>query len=170
MRKFRDPLTAFGIQIALLWTGLSLGVAFLATPAKFLAPSLSLSVALDVGRQTFLVANRVELALCALLFGLTLAGAPRWRWALAFALPMTLVALQTAWLIPALDFRVTMILAGRSPSPSSLHLVYIGVEAAKTLWLGALGLSAWPWRLSSSRILGRALPASGQVISLHAWR
>ena len=31
-----------GAKIALLWAGLSIGVAFLATPAKFTAPSLTL--------------------------------------------------------------------------------------------------------------------------------
>lgn len=170
MRKLNDPLAPIGAQAALLWTGLSIGVAFIATPAKFLADSLSLPVALDVGRHTFLVANRVELALCCLLFGLAVAGAPRWRWALAFALPMALVALQTVWLFPALDDRVALILAGHAPTPSSLHRVNIGVEAIKVLWLGALGVSAWPWRLSSSRLLGRAVPTSAQVISLHGWR
>ena len=46
--------------IAMLWLGQLIGVAFLATPAKFLAPGLSLPVALDVGRQTFYVFNKVE--------------------------------------------------------------------------------------------------------------
>ena len=52
-----------GPGLILLWAGLTLGVAFLATPAKFLAPSLSLTVALDVGRQTFHLYNRVEIGL-----------------------------------------------------------------------------------------------------------
>src|SRR5690606_30735313 len=51
------------LLLAVLWTGLLLGVSFLATPVKFLAPSLSLPVALDVGRQTFMVFNWVEVAL-----------------------------------------------------------------------------------------------------------
>ena len=33
---------------ATLWAGLLMGVSFVATPVKFLAPSLSLAVALDV--------------------------------------------------------------------------------------------------------------------------
>lgn len=37
------------LLLAVLWAGLLLGVSFLATPVKFLAPSLSLPVALDVG-------------------------------------------------------------------------------------------------------------------------
>ncbi len=47
-----------GPQLLLIWAGVALGVAFVATPAKFLAPSLSLPVALDVGRHTFAVYDR----------------------------------------------------------------------------------------------------------------
>ena len=39
--------------LAWLWAGLVLGVSFVATPVKFLAPSLSLADALAVGRVTF---------------------------------------------------------------------------------------------------------------------
>jgi hypothetical protein len=55
-----DRLSA---RLILLWAGLSVGVAFLATPVKFLAPSLTLPAALDVGRHTFSLYNRAELAL-----------------------------------------------------------------------------------------------------------
>ena len=48
-----DGWTISALIVATLWLGLLLGVAFLATPAKFLAPGL-LPVALDVGR-TFAV-------------------------------------------------------------------------------------------------------------------
>src|SRR5665648_1182454 len=50
------------LVIAAVWIGMLVGVSFLATPAKFLAPSLTLPVALDVGRHTFSVFNRVEWA------------------------------------------------------------------------------------------------------------
>ena len=60
---FQGRLERLATEVYLLWAGLAIGVAFLATPAKFLALSLSLSVALDVGRHTFRVYNGVELAL-----------------------------------------------------------------------------------------------------------
>jgi hypothetical protein len=50
--------TVCALIAAILWLGLLLGVSFLATPAKFLAPSLALPVALDVGRHTFAVFNK----------------------------------------------------------------------------------------------------------------
>lgn len=168
MRSHHDPLETFGGKLALIWTGLSLGVAFLATPAKFLAPSLSLPAALDVGRHTFRVCNRVELALCVMLIVLAVWAARRDRWMLAFALPVALVLLQTAWLIPSLDARVGLVLQGQNPPPSSLHLVYVVIEACKTLWLASLGFLGWPWR--SSNQLGDLAIRGAKVVSLHGFR
>jgi hypothetical protein len=53
--------------LALLWAGMLIGVSFLATPAKFLAPSLILPVALDVGRQTFGLFSLVEIVFASIL-------------------------------------------------------------------------------------------------------
>ena len=46
--------------ILFLWAGLLFGVSFVATPAKFLAPSLPMAQALDVGRWTFHVLALIE--------------------------------------------------------------------------------------------------------------
>lgn len=129
-----------GAKIALLWAGLSIGVAFLATPAKFTAPSLTLPVALEVGQQTFRVYNGVELLL---LIALLVLG--RWsttpiRWYLAVLAPAAVILAQRFWLIPALDLRVLAIQHGQAPvPPSQLHTIYIAAEALKVLWLLALG-------------------------------
>ena len=127
-----DRLSA---RLILLWAGLSIGVAFLATPAKFLAPSLALPVALEVGRYTFSIYNQAELAL---LLVLALLGVRSRLWPmryLALSAPGVIVVAQAIWLIPALDARVSAILAGQTPPASNLHALYIGAELAKVLWL-----------------------------------
>jgi hypothetical protein len=50
-------------MLASAWAGFLVGLSFLAMPVKFMAPSLTLPVALDVGRQTFFVFNRSEIML-----------------------------------------------------------------------------------------------------------
>lgn len=139
--------------VALVWIGALLGVSFLATPVKFLAPSLSLPVALDVGRQTFRWFSRVELifAAAALLTALAherpwasdraahAGGGPPFAVLLA-AFLLAAVAFQMLWLLPTLDARVEIIIQGGMPPPSRLHDFYVGVEAAK---LGALVGLAW---------------------------
>ena len=135
----RDDLRADrGRVLALVWAGMVLGVSFLATPAKFLAPSLPLPVALDVGRHTFRIFGRVELALTALL-GLR-AAAPARHCLLALS-PGLIVLAQALWLRPRLDARTRQVVAGQPPTPSRLHLAYVTSEAAKLAALLTLGLT-----------------------------
>ena len=84
---FPGGFERFATKVYLLWAGLAIGVAFLATPAKFLAPSLSLTVALEVGRHTFRVYNGVELALVLGLLVLGAASRQRRRWYFGLGAP-----------------------------------------------------------------------------------
>jgi len=103
------------LALVMLWIGTLLGVSFLATPAKFLAPSLTLPVALDVGRQTFAVFNKIEwvyIVVCALLIAI----GPRNRLGSAGLVAVAILsALQMGWLLPELDVRVGTIIAGGQP-------------------------------------------------------
>jgi hypothetical protein len=136
-----DGVERLGTKLVLTWAGLSIGVAFLATPVKFLAPSLTLPVALDVCRHTFQVYNGTELVLLAAMLILGAGSGHRRRWYLALLGPAAAVLAQAFWLIPALDVRTTAILAGRAAPPSTLHTTYIAVEGLKVLWLLAVGFS-----------------------------
>ena len=124
------------VVVLLLWAGILFGVSFLATPAKFSAPSLTLPVAVEVGRATFAVLNRVELGCAVLSLGLLSAGASRAlvvRLASGVAVPGLL--LETLWLLPALDERARVVIDGGTPAASSLHDIYIGIDAAKLVAL-----------------------------------
>ncbi len=132
--------------MALVWAGMVLGVSFLATPAKFLTPSLPLPVALDVGRHTFRVFGRVEVALAALL-GLRAATARPTR-PLDLA-PGLMVLAQALWLRPRLEVRMQQIMDSKVvPRSSRLHLAYVACETAKLAALLALGLPATQATLS----------------------
>jgi len=151
--RWRRLADSAALRLALLWAGLSFGVAFVATPAKFLAPTLTLPVALDVGRQTFRLYNHVELGLSLVAVLLALSATTRRRHALGFAVPILLVLVQALWLMPALDARTLLIQAGQPAPPSHLHTVYIAVEAVKILALlaAATFVSARTRNLSASR-------------------
>ena len=78
-----------------VWAGLLLGVAFVATPAKFLAPSLPLAQALDVGRWTFHVLSIIEWSLVATFVAIVVV----WRGVIAnhwVAVLMCLLAIAAA--------------------------------------------------------------------------
>jgi hypothetical protein len=125
--------------LAGIWAGLVIGGSLIAAPAKFNAPSLTLSVALDVGRAQFAWLAIGEAVLCLGLL-VALRGQPRHIW-LWVAAPMGLFALQQLALMPALDARTVRIMAGEILPASALHLVYVGVECAKVLLL--TGIALW---------------------------
>lgn len=146
-RRRRSALSGL-LVCSLVWAGVLLGVSFLATPVKFLAPSLSLPVALDVGRQTFWWFSRVELVFavaalaCAAVAEIGTRRKPRTPPACTVltALLVVVVGSQVLWLLPLLDARVELILEGATPPPSQWHTVYIVVETAK---LAAVAIVAW---------------------------
>lgn len=152
------------LMAATLWLGMLLGVSGLATPVKFRAPSLSLPVALDVGRHTFAVFTKVEWLLAGLLIVAT------WRgrlglgiWAVSAAVT-TLLLVETNILLPALDQRVEMIIRGAIPEPSSLHLLYVAAESAKAVLLGMTAAIVL-WRLSIHQDRPAATDPSGDKVS-----
>lgn len=128
--------------VALVWAGMVLGVSALATPIKFEAPSLTLPVALEVGRVTFQMFNRIEWGLG--LFLVVAAFLSRVRlWQLLLAvIAFLVVMIQSVWLLPALDARITIIGAGGTPPPADYHLWYIVFETAKLAILLVLGIAA----------------------------
>lgn len=105
--------------VLFVWAGLLFGISFVATPAKFLAPSLSMAQALDVGRWTFHVLTWVECGVAAVTFALlTMA----WRngaagLCLMIGLVVTAIAIiaaQSLGLRPVLDERVRHVIAGET--------------------------------------------------------
>lgn len=126
------------ILLPTLWLGVLIGVSFIATPVKFKAPSLTRPVALEVGRLTFRLFSRVEWVFAILVLG-TVAAAERSAWPLTLAvLAAALVALQSIWLLPALNRRVDRVIASGTSASSRSHLGYSAAEGLKFLALLAL--------------------------------
>lgn len=126
----------FLLDIA-VWFGIVAGVSCLATPVKFRAPSLSRPAALDVGRHTFHLLQRVErvLAWTALFTALAWRPvAPLWS-----GLPVlaVILAIQAFWLLPTLETRVEAALSGAPTPPSGHHRLYAALEGLKLIVLGA---------------------------------
>jgi hypothetical protein len=131
--------TALGALI-LLWAGVLIGVSFLAAPAKFAAPSLSLPVAMDVGRQEFGTLDLVEIAFAVLTVALAALARPgRTIW-LGIAAAALIVAAQALWLLPVLDARAALIIQGGTPPAAPWHSLYVGAEVLKLL---ALLVTGW---------------------------
>lgn len=131
------------VCISLIWLGMILGISFLETPVKFKAPSVTLEIGLDVGRQVFGVFNKVECALALAMMILIVITRQKNRLVIFLGVVWSSLALQTFWLLPILDDRTALILQGQTPEPSYLHTVYVVLEVLKAVALSVYGLRAF---------------------------
>jgi len=128
--------------ICFTWFGMTAGVSLLATPAKFMAPTITRPVALDVGRAVFGALNKAEIiALVVLLVVVRLSGEARRWWAVAGVLTLIVLA-QSAWLLPELAARTQMVVEGVELPPSMAHGLYSSLELVKLGLLLYLGISS----------------------------
>jgi hypothetical protein len=142
-RRLAIARCALGALI-MLWAGVVIGVSFLAAPAKFAAPGLSLPVAIEVGRREFGALNLAEIALAVVSLALAAFARPERTIWLGLAVAAVVVALQALWLLPVLDARAELIIRGETPQPAPWHALYIGAEVVKLLVLLVIGwLALW---------------------------
>lgn len=126
--------------LAYVWFGLTAGISLLEAPVKFTTPTLTRTVALDVGRVVFEALNQVELVmLIALLILVRVSGRARELWAHWLLIALIMIA-QSVWLLPELSARAAMIVNGVEPGPSMAHGAYAVTEILKLLTLLLLGL------------------------------
>ena len=126
---------------ALVWFGMLIGVSFIATPVKFSAPTLDLPTALDVGRVTFHLFARIELALIIALATLIFIVRPARKLIIFSSLLLAAIVLaQNFWLIPELDTRVAAVISGAPKAPSSHHTIYVAGEILKLIILAFIAV------------------------------
>ena len=126
-----------------LWIGFVCAISFMEAWLKFRAPGITVPLGLGIGRLVFNALNKVELV-----FALVIIINIFWntteilKWQnLAFAIPLTLLFIQTFWLLPALDARAELHIQGQIVPPSNLHFYYVGLEFVKVASLTFFGLA-----------------------------
>jgi hypothetical protein len=125
-----------GVQVlratlAGVWIGLIGALSFIETPLKFLAPDVTLPIALGIGRLVLTAAN---IAGAVLLIALTVASLlqpriPRRAGYVLGGLWLVLLV-EVAVIRPPLNARTDAILAGQDPGASPLHVIYIAADLA----------------------------------------
>ena len=128
--------------LCLLWAGVVIGISFIEAPVKFRAPTLTRTVALDVGRTVFHASQLVQAGLAALVLAAALFGRAARRVWLCLAAAGLALAVQMAWIFPVLDARAGAIVAGQAPSGPNPHALYGVLEVVKVLALGAAAILA----------------------------
>ena len=127
--------------IAFFWCGSVTAISFLEAWLKFRAPGVTIQIGLGIGRLVFRALNRIEWGFAAACVAcLLLAGAGRWT-GQGWLLPaISMLAIETIWLLPALEKRAAALVEGRPPAPSSVHPVFIAAELIKLASLALAGI------------------------------
>ena len=134
--------------LAGIWIGMLIGLSFIETPLKFQAPGITRELALGIGRLVFSTLNKIEIVYCLLMMSCWLmCWKNHTRWHVVFPiLIIAIVALQTFYLLPALQLRTDLVVAGETPEKSHHHWMYIFVEMVKVPSLVAVFWSTWRLR------------------------
>lgn len=132
------------IVCSFLWIGFVCAISFMEAWLKFQAPGISLSLGLEIGRLVFNALNRVEWILAIAIF----VSSVYFRtfqlsvFTLLLFLSVVVLILQTVWLLPSLDQRAELLIAGQHvASHSNIHFWYVTLEVVKVLSLSIYGIS-----------------------------
>ena len=103
------------IAVPFIWLGMVLAISFLETPLKFRAPGITVPLGLGIGRLVFRALAVVELALAGVLTAALALGDRTTAVIVLASLLWAVLVVQVAVLLPRLDRRARLILAGGTP-------------------------------------------------------
>ena len=127
-----------------IWSGFVCAISFLEAWLKFRAPGVTVPIGLGIGRLVFGALNKVEwvfaavVCISAFLFSKSFFILPN----ISLLIIVTILVLQTTWLLPALDARAELHIQNKAVSYSNLHFWFVGAELIKviTLFIAAISL------------------------------
>lgn len=137
-------LTSYSLAMAsvFLWLGFVGAISFMEAWLKFRAPGVTITLGLGIGKLVFSALNKVEWILAlAVLTNLIYTNqtiySPK---NIPYFIPLSILALQTLWLLPALKGRANLQMQGISLRSTNLHYYYVGLEIVKVICLLIFGI------------------------------
>lgn len=130
------------IAIVFIWIGFVCAISFMEAWLKFQAPGITVPLGLGIGRLVFGALNIMEwvFALVILIDFFSSKPYSPLRNQLPLYISIVIVAVQSLWLLPALDHRAGLLIAGKDPGESILHYFYVGFEIIKLACLFIYGI------------------------------
>lgn len=140
MNKVKMPVAVIATFI---WIGFVLAISFMESWLKFKAPGVTIPIGLGIGRLVFQMLNKVEwILLLMVLVNFLLTKEKLFKPKnIFYFIPVLLVALQSFWVLPALDVRAQMHIDGLVVPPSNLHYGFVLMEIVKIVCLFLFGFS-----------------------------
>jgi hypothetical protein len=122
-----------------LWAGSLIGHSFVATPAKFKAEGIEKALALEVGRATFSLFNRVEILFLALVATTMIFSQTNLYSWFVFTIITVSFLIQRLALRPKLFHDIAAYHKGQQPASKTPHKLYTLLEVIKLIALISLG-------------------------------
>lgn len=128
------------IAITFIWIGMVCGISFLEAPLKFQAPGITLELGLGIGKLVFGMLTKIEMVFSLLMIAFLSLNQSKFQIWLLFLLPILIVVIDNALLMPIMNDRIEQMLQGNNPPPSSAHWWYIVLELVKLFSLLYAGI------------------------------
>lgn len=128
---------ALAISSIYVWIGFVCAISFMEAWLKFQAPGVTLKIGLGIGRIVFSALNKVEwVFVLAILVNLLIAKVALFKIGnIFYFLALSILALQTIYVLPSLDTRAVLQIQGKKVATSNLHFYYVGLEIIKVVSL-----------------------------------
>ncbi|SFA47616.1 hypothetical protein SAMN04488511_106271 [Pedobacter suwonensis] len=123
----------------IFWAGLIGGISFLEAPLKFQAPGITIPLGLGIGQLVFQALNKIEVILLMVILACSLPAPLKNISSILLFSVTILLMIDTFWLLPLLDERAKLVLAGHAPVRSYHHILYIIADTIKFLILITMG-------------------------------
>jgi hypothetical protein len=143
----RGAVTYGKIAIPFIWAGCVGAISFMEAWLKFTAPGVTQTIGLSIGKVVFGALNKVELMFAVLLAIAWLYKRKMdWGTEVFYLVALTILLLQSVWLLPLLSSHIDIYLRGELPPPSNAHIHFVVLEAVKLISLLLYGfklLGTW---------------------------
>src|SRR5690554_437160 len=138
MKKTPIPLAV----VLFFWAGFVCSISFMEAWLKFQAPGVTLPIGLSIGKLIFTALNRMEwvFVLITVLLLLPARKILTNRFNVLLGSIVFILLIQTFLLLPALNLRAELIIAGTDPGGSPDHILFGIAEVGKVLILLYLGI------------------------------
>ena len=129
--------------ILIFWVGYVSSISFMEAWLKFKAPGITLPLGLGIGKMVFSALNKVEWVLLVAYILLNIFYFNSLKFLLNNHLLQVIIVillLQTLWLLPGLIQRSELIISGKQPGASNIHIYYVVMEIIKVVFLITLAV------------------------------
>ena len=140
---FVMKITDIFIASTFIWVGFIGAISFMEAWLKFQAPGVTLSIGLGIGRLVFGALNKVEWVIAFIIvatfiyLALDIQNNKQFLIDVGFTFfwVVCLLLAETFWLLPKLDERAQLIIAGETLPANSLHIFFVAAECLKVVLL-----------------------------------